>query len=73
MKKEKTPSIEMQILDGIYKELEKIQRQIGDLTVTLYHNGHLTAEQALAVINARTPREEEPSNGGQIDGIRITN
>lgn len=64
MKKEKMPSIELQVLDGIYKELEKIQRQIGDLTVALYHNGHLTAEQALAVINARTPREEEPSNGG---------
>lgn len=60
MKKEKTPSIELQVLDGIYKELEKIQRQIGDLTVALYKNGSLTAEQALAIINQRTPREEEP-------------
>ena len=60
MKKDNTPSVELQTLEYIYKELEQIQRKIGDLTVTLYQNGHLTKEQALAVINARTPREEEP-------------
>lgn len=60
MKKDNTPNMELMILEQIYKELEQLHRQIGDLTVALYHNGHLTIEQALAVINARTPREEEP-------------
>lgn len=72
MKKEKTPSVELLVLDQIYKELEQMHRQIGDLTVALYKNGTLTVEQALAVINARAPREEQQPNGGQIDGIRIT-
>lgn len=60
MKKDNTPSVELQTLEYIYKELEKMQRQIGDLIVALYKHGSLTAEQALAIINQRTTREEEP-------------
>ena len=56
-KKEEQPVL-IRLLDSIYKELEAIHKQIGEILVTLHANGCLTTEQAKQLLIAG--QKEEP-------------
>ena len=51
--------IQLQILANVYKELEQIQKQIGELTVALRQNECITYEQAKKIINMMTQEDPE--------------
>ena len=56
-KKEEQPVL-IRLLDSIYDELESLNRQIGELLITLTQNGCLTTDQAKELLYAN--KKEEP-------------
>lgn len=57
-KKPDAADIHIQTLEMIFREIEQLQKQIGELTVALRHNDAITHEQAWRIINGK-PEEEE--------------
>lgn len=56
-KKEEQPVL-IRLLDSIYKELEGLHKQIGEILITLHKNGCLTTEQAKQLLYE--DKKEEP-------------
>lgn len=56
-KKEEQPVL-IRLLDSIYKELEDLHKQIGELLIALSKNGCLTAEEAKRILYIE--KKEEP-------------